>query len=335
MKTTPLKTTPFQIDTEIFARVASVNNLELLAKSRRVQIGVGSATGALENSARSGVGQFTLIDKDVVERSNVATQGYLVSDIGRPKVVAMAERLRAINPAVAVQAVYGSFHDLTDDDIKRLTFDPFVDSATSALAPGAGQTVLVGATDDFFCQARVNSLALHFGIPSICCQHYAEGLASEITFTHPVTVRACHRCILSSRYEAYLNNGFKNPVGSAGSPISSSGRINSLCTDIEMAILHHGTKQPRWGDLLVRIGDRNLLQIRCHPDAENLLGLNNFSQAFSAANSDQIFFGETIWRRQIPEHPNTGYSRPCPDCGGTGNLTQRIGAFADTRIINS
>ena len=85
--------------------------------------------------------------------------------------------------------------------------------------------------------------------------------------------------------------------------------------------------------MLSRIGDRNLIMIRNHPDAEELLGLPNFSQAFSGASGEQLFFGEAIWRRQLPEHPSTGYSRPCPDCGGTGDLTRRIGAFTDTRII--
>jgi hypothetical protein len=85
--------------------------------------------------------------------------------------------------------------------------------------------------------------------------------------------------------------------------------------------------------LLARIGDRNLIQIRNHPDADERLGFSNFSQAFSGANAGQIFFGECIWRRQQPEHPSTGYSRPCPDCGGTGDLTRRIGAFTDTRVI--
>jgi hypothetical protein len=139
---------------------------------------------------------------------------------------------------------------------------------------------------------------------------------------------------LSSRYQAFLEKGFKNDVGSAGSPISSAALLNAHTVLLTLAMFHHGTDHPRWGNLLARIGDRNLIQIRCHPDAEKLLGLRNFSQAFSGANPEQILFGETIWRRQIPEHPKHGHARPCPDCGGTGNLLERVGFFADTRIIN-
>jgi ThiF family len=334
MKTPAAKTAPVKIDAELFARVTDAYDLKLLAQSRQVRIGIGSSTKSLEDSARAGVGQFVLIDNGRVERCNLATQAYYAADVGKPKVEVMARRLRAINPAVAIFSVFRPLQDVSDTFFEVLALAAFGATRHSTEAAKPVQTILVGATDDFFCQSRVNILALNYGLPSICCQHYEQGFASELTFTHPKTVRACHRCILSSRYDAYLNQGFKNPVGSAGSPISSAAMLNALTNNLELAILHHGTNHPRWGDLLARIGDRNLIQIRCHPEAENRLGLKNFSQAFSGANPEQFLFGETIWRRQLPEHPDTGYSRPCPDCGGTGNLSSRIGAFADTRIIN-
>jgi hypothetical protein len=326
-------TTSSKIDTDLFSRVATAYDLKLLAESRQVRIGIGSSIRSLEDSARAGIGQFVLNDNGLVERCNLATQGYFLEDIGKPKVEVAANRLRAINPSVAVQTVFGSFLDISDAEFKRLAFEPFVDTTTSVKADSPKQTVIVGATDDFFCQCRVNTLALNFGLPSICCQHYQNGLASEITFTHPQTVRACHRCILSGRYQAYLKDGYQNAIGSAGSPISSAALLNAHTVSLTLAMLHHRSDHPRWGDLLARIGDRNLIQIRNHPDADERLGFSNFSQAFSGANAGQIFFGECIWRRQQPEHPSTGYSRPCPDCGGTGDLTRRIGAFTDTRVI--
>jgi len=322
------------IDTELFARVLQTGYLERLAQSRLIRFGIGSQAHSVEDSVRAGVGQIVLIDNGRVERCNIATQGYYAHDIGQPKVDALAKRLRAINPMAAVQTVFSSIHDLTDADFKRIINDPFEDLVTAIKVPAPVQTLLIGATDDFYCQCRVNALALNFGLPSICCQHYQDGLASEITFTHPQTVRACHRCILSSRYYAFLENSYQNFVGSTGSPISSAAMLNALTVALTLAIFHHGTKHPRWGNLLARIGDRNLVQVRNHPDADDLLGFKNFSQAFAGANSGQIFFGETIWRKQQPEHPDTGYSRPCPDCGGTGDLAKCLGTFADTRIIN-
>src|SRR5208283_3808444 len=112
-------------------------------------------------------GQFVLIDNGRVERCNLATQSYFLENIGKPKVEVMADRLRAINPTVAVKTVFGSFHDISDAEFKRLAFESFVDATTSVKANSPKQTVIVGATDDFFCQCRVNALALNFGLPSL------------------------------------------------------------------------------------------------------------------------------------------------------------------------
>ncbi|GAB4254738.1 MULTISPECIES: sulfur carrier protein ThiS adenylyltransferase [Deferrisoma] len=50
--------------------------------------------------ARTGFGRLVLADFDVVEPSNLNRQQYFVDQIGRPKVEALAENLRRINPYV-------------------------------------------------------------------------------------------------------------------------------------------------------------------------------------------------------------------------------------------
>jgi len=53
--------------------------------------------------ARSGVGCLSLIDFDVVEPSNLNRQQYFVDQLGLPKVHALAENLRRINPYVSLE----------------------------------------------------------------------------------------------------------------------------------------------------------------------------------------------------------------------------------------
>lgn len=66
--------------------------------------GVGS--WAAEALARTGVGQITLIDLDMVAESNTNRQIHALGDIyGMAKVDAMAERIRAINPACEVRCI--------------------------------------------------------------------------------------------------------------------------------------------------------------------------------------------------------------------------------------
>ncbi|MBR1572469.1 MAG: tRNA threonylcarbamoyladenosine dehydratase [Lachnospiraceae bacterium] len=71
-----------------------------LAKARVAIFGVGGVGGYVcEALVRSGVGAFDLIDKDVVDVTNINRQIIATqSTVGRPKVEVMKERMLDINP---------------------------------------------------------------------------------------------------------------------------------------------------------------------------------------------------------------------------------------------
>lgn len=54
--------------------------------------------------AAIGVPRLQLIDFDLVDLSNVATQGYLAADVGQPKVAATAAAIRQLDPAILIEA---------------------------------------------------------------------------------------------------------------------------------------------------------------------------------------------------------------------------------------
>ncbi len=307
------------IELPIFARVRSAYDLDHLQRVRVLAIGCGGAAEFIESLARAGVGEFVLCDPDVVSESNLATQQTYRRDVGRPKVECLADRVRDINPHSFVVALQTSLDELEDADIRRLLFDEL----NGRRPRGA---LLCGMTDAFDPQARVNRLALHFGVPSLCAQVYAEGRGAEISFTHPETTPACHRCALSARYKAYLKEGYTNTTTSDGTPIGSTSRLNSLKFFIAMVLLHHGTRHARWGDMLTRIGNRNLVQLRLHPD----FTLPAFDRAFRGADPERVFCDEAVWLPQLPDHPSNGYPA-CPDCGGYGDLRKSVGTWEDTR----
>lgn len=78
-----------------------------LAAAHVCVVGIGGVgSWAAEALARSGVGTLTLIDLDDVCVTNTNRQVHaLEGNYERPKVQAMAERIRAINPACTVHAV--------------------------------------------------------------------------------------------------------------------------------------------------------------------------------------------------------------------------------------
>ncbi len=82
-------------------------NLGKLAGSHILVAGLGGVGGyAAEQLCRSGIGEFTLIDGDIVMASNRNRQIIaLTSNEGKPKAELMAQRLQDINPVVKLHIV--------------------------------------------------------------------------------------------------------------------------------------------------------------------------------------------------------------------------------------
>lgn len=87
------------------ARVYGQAVLERFAGAQVLVAGVGGVgSWAVEALARSGIGALTLIDLDHIAESNINRQLHAIEpDLGKAKVVAMAERIAQINPACRVE----------------------------------------------------------------------------------------------------------------------------------------------------------------------------------------------------------------------------------------
>ena len=75
------------------------NGQRRLAKCRAVVIGCGAlGTYSLGFMARAGVGDITVVDRDIIDLSNLQRQSLFdEEDLGRPKARVAEEKLRAIN----------------------------------------------------------------------------------------------------------------------------------------------------------------------------------------------------------------------------------------------
>ena len=208
--------------------------------------------------------------------------------------------------------------------------------------PGSGvqrfprHTLLCAFTDDFWTQAETARVALQEGVPLLAAQVYRNGAAAEVVFVAPGHTPACYRCVLQTRYEAFLD-GFTNDVGSSGTPLYATERLNATKALITMSMLHSlhpgaDAEHPaaaRHRAVFESIRDRNLVQIRLDPDLEENLGLGVFDRVFAGADTDRIVCGETLWLpQQAEDGSNTGRG-PCPDCGGIGDLSRLVGEQID------
>lgn len=124
---------------EQFARTELLfgkEKMERLRKAKVAVFGIGGVGGhAAEALARSGVGALSLVDRDVVDETNLNRQIVaLHSTIGRDKVGVMRERILDINPICQVQ-VYKCFYlPETKDDFDFSKYDYIVDAIDTVTA---------------------------------------------------------------------------------------------------------------------------------------------------------------------------------------------------------
>jgi adenylyltransferase/sulfurtransferase len=144
-----------------------------------VFVGVGAVgAAAAESAARAGFGRLTLIDRDVVEESNLARQFLFDAEDAaeiRPKADAAARRLGRIAPGVRVSGVVA---DLDAGNARDLL---------------GGHDVVFDASDNFETRLLVSDAARALRLPSI----YAACVGSEglVAVSLPRST-PCLRCYL-------------------------------------------------------------------------------------------------------------------------------------------
>lgn len=111
-------------------RLYGVGSVDKLAQSHVCVIGIGGVgSWAAEALARSGVGHLTLIDADEVCVSNTNRQMHaLDGEYGKSKVAVMAARLRAINPAIKLDAIERFLTPSTLDELLDRGYDVVLDA---------------------------------------------------------------------------------------------------------------------------------------------------------------------------------------------------------------
>ncbi len=118
---------------ERFSRSALIFDEKAIDKLNRCHVavfGVGGVGGyVIEALARTGVGKFTLIDGDVVAKSNINRQIIATEEtIGLPKVEVMKKRILSINPLAVVATKQMFFTADNSGEIDFNQFDYIVDA---------------------------------------------------------------------------------------------------------------------------------------------------------------------------------------------------------------
>ncbi len=117
-----------------FSRTELAIGPEGLAKlkgSTVAVLGIGGVGGiAAEALARSGVGRIILIDKDVVDITNINRQIHaLTTTVGQPKAELMRDRIKLINPECDAIALRMFYTEETYEEVFKYPLDYVVDAS--------------------------------------------------------------------------------------------------------------------------------------------------------------------------------------------------------------
>ena len=215
-------------DDERYSRQRDIVPPERIVVCRATVIGVGAIGRQVAlQLAAMGVPWLELVDFDLVETSNLASQGYLEDDLGRLKVEAMAKLCRQINAGVEVISIPDRFRRSMEIgnavfccvdtiDIRRLIWQAVKDST------------------GFFCDGRMSAEVLR--VVTACDApsrtHYPSTLfRTEEAFVGPCTAKTTIYCaniaagLMIAQFTKYLRQ----------LPIESDIQLNLLASELNVA----------------------------------------------------------------------------------------------------
>lgn len=186
-----LSETAEKIQEGIFSRTVGLLSKDIITK-RVLVIGVGSVGSYIsEQLIRSGVGQLTVIDPDIVEYSNLSRTVYYIHDVKKAKVTALAQHLYNINPSIKLNCYEKDINDFSSTDLSEIFRQA---------------DVIVATTDDPKAQRVINRFAYGNGIPSIYVGLYEGANGGEVILSIPGRT-PCYQCATSVRHKIEQSTG--------------------------------------------------------------------------------------------------------------------------------
>ena len=299
-----------------FKRIDSIFPNNLMASKKVICIGCGGSRAFLETLARCGVGTFILFDGDIIEDTNIATQGTYISEIGKLKTEVIKEKILDINPLAKVVCI----NRFLDNDIADEEFAYLTDINNS----NKKDTLICGCTDNFFAQDRCAQLSVKFKIPYLAAQIFAGGKGHEVIFYYPELTKSCPRCMLESRYKKVLTSKNNATGSSEGAAVCVTEYLNAIKSYTALSILCYEDKVTPYYHVLDKYSDRNYLMTKCSDDFK--APAFEPLKVIEAEETDLSFPFVTIAIGQTQEEN-------CPLCGGELKAMKWDSLIPDSRII--
>ena len=242
-----------------------------LATARVLIVGVGGlGCPAALYLAGAGIGRLTLVDGGKVERSNLQRQIlFTTAEIGAPKPLAAAARLRLHNPSTQITSHEG---DLTPQNARALV---------------AGQDIVLDCTDNFTTRFLLHDTCLALGVPLVqAAVHRFEGTLDVFK----QGVGGCLHCQWTGRSVGELDTAGNCAGGPVFGPAVGVLGVMQAAEAIKLLLGHEGDApcQTRLVNLLD--GSQLSVERSARPDCPVCSRLDQLKAAKPVSISDTSLF---------------------------------------------
>jgi len=281
---------PYILTRNIFSRNTSLLETDIMLKKWAIISGLGSVGSlvALE-LAKTGVGNFLLIDQDTLGVHNICRHQCGLLDVGQFKVNAVKEKILQINPTANVIV----YTDIIERVPQRLLDEACTDEA-----------IIIGCADNREGDIYANSIASNYNIPFVSIGLWERAFAGELFYSIPGAM-PCYSCPFGK------NNGLSNRTSTNRRVyVTRSGPIEvnfepGISTDINFVTLI-GVK------LIIDLFNKDTLDYI--PKVINYL-----SQFTLVCNTNDTRIGGDLAEifthpLQITQSVTVEYEKPCPPC---------------------
>src|SRR3989338_8417778 len=233
---------------EIFREIGKEGQ-EKLKKSTIAIVGLGAlGTNSAELLARAGIGKLLLIDRDIVELSNLQRQSlFEENDVGKPKALSAKEHLNKINNEVEFDVFVD---DLSYDNIYDLIPIKKSNDEKNTNKNKKNISLILDCTDNLETRFLINDYCIKNKIPFI----YSSAVGSKgYVFNVIPNKTPCLRCFLkeAAQLDTCETVGVLNTITNLISSIQVNEALKILLNknDVEKSLLFFDI----WKNELIKI----------------------------------------------------------------------------------
>jgi molybdopterin/thiamine biosynthesis adenylyltransferase len=179
------RTETYSLSLDVFSRNTGILETGMMKSMTAIISGCGSVGSyvALE-LARSGVGSFLLVDNDVVSYANVCRHQCGIADVGRYKTIAVADRIRLINPEARI-----GLQNTVIENVPSAVFAEYC----------SPDSIIVGCADNRQGDLFASKIAAHYNMPMVSIGFWERAFAGEVFYWIPERKDlACYQCFINA-----------------------------------------------------------------------------------------------------------------------------------------